>query len=394
MKLKIAHVTATFRPQLNSAATACYHNARELARLGHAVTVFTTAPGTAPDQACAEVRIRQLRPCLRYGQAALQPRLLTALRDFDLVHLHYPFIGGAEMVRLATAINQTPLVVSFHNDLIGSDWRAPAVALYQRLAALLIVRPAARLYVPSSDLFSHSQLHRALPSLQHVLAELPYGVDTQRFHRLPNAAELRAQCGIATDHKILLFVAPLNRMHRLKGLEHLLAALRHLPANIRLLVVGDGDLRYTYEQHAVALGLADRVLFLGAVDHEHTPAYYSVADATVVPTLPPDTSGTVLLESLACSTPVVASNVPGLRTLVEHERDGLLTPPNDSPALAAALQRILSPTTDRQAMGRYGRARVTACYDWGMLGRRLEALYLQTLTPVETLPPILQERVR
>jgi glycosyltransferase involved in cell wall biosynthesis len=90
--------------------------------------------------------------------------------------------------------------------------------------------------------------------------------------------------------------------------------------------------------------------------------------------------GLVLIESLACGTPVIASDLPGVRTVVADGRDGLLVPPTDADALAAALGLMLAlPPEARQAMGAAGRAKVVERYDWRVIGARLEAIYQETL---------------
>ena len=163
--MRIAQVTATYPPYQGGTGNVCAYAARELARRGHEVQVLTAAAPDgrgnerpdapqAPDGACLQVR--RLRPLLRVGNAPLLPGLIGALRGFDLVHLHYPFIFGTEAVVLASALYDTPLVVSFHNDLIGDGLRAPLFSIYQRLAACLTLRGAARLCAVSLDHYASS----------------------------------------------------------------------------------------------------------------------------------------------------------------------------------------------------------------------------------------------
>ena len=141
--MKIAHVSATFPPYRGGTGNVCYHNARQLARLGHEVHVFTaSAPlleschpdegriwGIAPkghDKAGLRdgFTVHRLSPLVQVGNAPVLPQLVWNLRDFDLIHLHYPFILGAEMMRVASLMFDIPLAISFHNDLIGDGARA------------------------------------------------------------------------------------------------------------------------------------------------------------------------------------------------------------------------------------------------------------------------------
>ena len=98
--MRIAHVTATFRPYQGGTGNVCYYQARELARRGHAVEVFTAAMRQAPpSERTVGMCIYRLPRCCKSAMRQFCQDSLRALRGFDLIHLHYPFILGAEMAR-------------------------------------------------------------------------------------------------------------------------------------------------------------------------------------------------------------------------------------------------------------------------------------------------------
>lgn len=379
--LRVAHVTATFPPYRGGTGNVCYHNARELARRGHAVHVFTAAVPDAPARIVHDgITVHSMTPLARIGNAPVLPGLVAALRGFDLVHLHYPFILGAEQVRLAALLHRMPLVISFHNDLIGNGARALVFDHYQRLSAVLTVRSAAQLCAVSLDHYQSSRLWRALPGARPPATELPNGVDCAHFAP-GDAGEARARYGIPTDVPLVLFVAALDRAHHFKRLDVLIRALAAMP-DLRLLIVGDGDMRTVYEQEVAVAGLTDRTIFAGAVDHEQTPPFFRAADVTVLPSSPPESFGLVLIESLACGTPVIASNIPGVRTVVAHGSDGLLVPAGDPGALSLTLGWLLArPCEQRRTMGLAGRRKVEQHYAWPVIGERLASLYAHVITP-------------
>lgn len=381
--VRIAHISATFPPYRGGTGNVCFHHARELARRGHHVTVLTAAVPDAPAHEQRDgITIQRLRPLVRVGNAPVLPGLLSAVRGFDVLHLHYPFILGAEMVRLAASLYRTPLIVSFHNDLIGDGARAQLFARYQQISARLTVRAAARLCAVSLDHYAASRLRQSLSADRPRAVELPNGVDLELFCPQPAEAHaLRLRYGIPEHARLVLFVAALDRAHHFKGLSNLLQALQHLPADTRLLLVGDGDLRESYEREAATLGISERVVFAGAIDHQDTPPFFSAAAVTVLPSTPPESFGLVLVESLACGTPVVASNIPGVRTVVEHDSDGLLVAPGDPRALAAAINGIVSDGARGRRMGQRGRARMIERYDWRQIAAQLERIYQETLAP-------------
>jgi glycosyltransferase involved in cell wall biosynthesis len=378
--MRIAHVTATFRPYHAGTGNVCYYNARELVRRGHSVDVFTAAfPGAPEAETLEGIRVRRLRAVLRVGNAPLLPTLVRSLNGYDLLHLHYPFILGAEMVRLASALSGTPFVVSFHNDLIGEGSRQAVFSLYQRLSACLTVRGASRLCAVSLDHYRSSLLSRSLVRRRDFAVEVPNGVDVQQFHPLGPGFDLSERYGGPNNSQPILFIAALDRAHHFKGLDRLLQAMRYLPPEVWLLVVGDGDQRSRFEHEASDLGLEARVVFAGAVTHENTPPLFRGASLTVLPSSPPESFGLVLIESLACGTPVVASDIAGVRTVVNQGVDGLLVDSRNPKTLAGAIERIWNDEPLRQAMGQQGRAKVENRYAWPRVGDRLEGVYLDVL---------------
>lgn len=380
MKLRIAHVTATFPPYHGGTGNVCYHNARELARRGHEVHVFTAAmPGAAGRETCAGFIVRRLRPLLRVGNAPLLPGLLAALRGYDLVHLHYPFFGG-EVTALAAALGRTPLVVTYHQDVLLDGALSLAAGALGATVGRWTLRAARRVLFTSRDYGQASSAAPVLRGLEQRIGELSNGVDTRAFAPAGSRAELRARHALTTGERAALLVARLDRAHYFKGVSVFLEALALLPPPVRGIAVGDGELRAAYQARAEALGLGGRVTFAGRLPDEDLADYYRMADVTVLPSVTMgEAFGLVLLESLASETPVIASDLPGVRTVVSHGVDGLLVPPGDPPALADALRRVLADEASRQAMGRAGRAKVVRRYDWEQVGGRLEAIYRQVL---------------
>ena len=380
--MRIAHATATFPPYLGGAGNVCYHNARELARRGHEVHIFTAEMDGAPAfETRDQFIVHRLRQLFRIGNMPVLPNLASVLRGFDVIHLHYPFILGAELVGLAAFLSKTPLVISFHNDLIGDRARAQIFRIYQSISANITIRNSTRLCVVSSDHYQFSRLHRSLANHPLKVDELPNGVDLNLFNPDPNPDpdEVRRRYGITRNAKLALFVAALDRAHHFKGLSFLLKAIETLPPDVWLLVVGDGDQRENYQEQARQLGISDRTIFAGAIQHEKTPAFFRSADVTILPSLPPESFGLVLIESLACATPVIATRLPGVRTVVEDGRDGLLVEPGSLAGLADAMRKILNDGCLSKAMGRSGRAKVEARYGWENIGKQLIDIYHQVL---------------
>lgn len=375
--LRVAHVTPTFPPHGGGTGNVCFYQARELARLGHDVTVLTGQPHhNGSHTALDGVKVRYLPSALRLGNAPLTPHL-AGMRGFDLLHLHLPFIFGAELTWLASLRSGCPYLVTYHMDLNASDFRWPLFETYRRTVLPLLLHNAALIMPTTMDYALQSDLKSLLPDQRHRLLEVPNGVDTDLFRPGLDAACLRERYGLAESDRVILFVGCLDRAHYFKGVSILLRALTRLPANnIKALIVGDGDLKESYMRQAGRLGLGNRVQFCGHVRQDELPAHYAVADCLVLPsTGPGEAFGLVLLEAMACSKPVIASALPGVRAVVSDGGDGLLVQPGSADDLAIKIRLLLDDRELCQRLGAQGRRKVVAHYAWPVIGRRLAAAY-------------------
>jgi len=378
--MRIAHVTATFPPYRGGTGNVCFHNARELVRRGYMVDVFTAAVPEAPDQEETEgIHIHRLRSLLRLGNAPLIPQLLGRLRGFDLIHLHYPFIGG-ELAALAARLTHTPLVITYHQDVLLSGPMAWMERLLRQTAGRFTLRSAERVLFTSRDYGQASYIRPLLRGREDRIGELPNGVDTVVFSPGEPHRRLYRVCGLAPGDRVVLLVAGLDRAHFFKGVDIFLKALSQLPGEIKGVIAGDGDLRPAYEATANSLGLAGRVFFAGRIPDGDLPDYYRLADVTVLPSVTMgEAFGLVLLESMACGTPVIASNLPGVRTVVADGQDGFLAPPGDADSLVICIQRLLDDTLLQLEFGRRGRAKMEEKYAWPVVVDQLEQVYASIL---------------
>lgn len=369
----IAHITATFPPYWAGTGNVAYHNARLLHEQGRDVTVFTArTPGDG--RMAFPFRVVRLPALFRLGNAPFTPSLLPALRGFRLLHLHYPYIFGAEVALLAARYYHIPLVVTYHNRLIEEKpLKRLLFSLYNATAEPALLSQATRLLAVRRDHFAS-----LFPKTHIHIEELSNGVDTNLFAPV-DKCQARATLGLPMDVPVALFVGALDQAHRFKNLHGLLKVFATMPlTRARLHVVGDGDLRPAFEAQARELGLAARVRFFGSCPPEALPVHYSAADVSVLPSTHVESFGLVVLESLACATPVIASDLPGVRTLIETQperADGLLVAPHDLAALGRALTDLLGDPLRARRMGDYGRQKVLANYDWRIIGQQLEQLY-------------------
>lgn len=373
--MRIAHVTATFPPHYTGTGMVCYHNALGLARLGHEVTVFTADDAPADHVDPREITVRRLPILFRFGNAPFLPQLVR-LEGFDLVHLHYPFYFGSEMIFYRSLAGGPPYVVTYHQDVLFQGALRYPERVHHRLLGRRILARAAKVLATSLDYAHSSRLTDLLRARPGAVGEMPNGVDVGRFQAATDGSSVRDRYSLAQD-RVILFVGALDRAHYFKGVHVLLQALARMAGNhTRLLVVGEGDLRKEYQRQAVELGLGERVVFCGRVPDEDLPAHYAATDLVVLPsTTMGEAFGVVLLEAMASGKPVVASNLPGVRSVVQDGQDGFLAEPGNAEDLAAKIGWLLNDAKRRQEMGRKGRNKVEERYDWPRLIPRLVETY-------------------
>lgn len=207
--------------------------------------------------------------------------------------------------------------------------------------------------------------------LGHVV---PNGVDTRVFAPRPRE-EMRAELGLAD---LPLFVCA-SRLDPGKGTHHAIRALGLLAGRgqaARLVVLGDGPELGRLAALARQLGLEARVVFPGSRPHDVLARYFAAADAFVCPTELNEAAPLAPLQALACGTPVIASSVGSIPELIERPgENGLLVPPREPEALAAAMQRLLDDADLTQRLGLGGLARARAEYTLERMVERTLGVY-------------------
>ncbi|MFC1919281.1 glycosyltransferase [Chloroflexota bacterium] len=270
---------------------------------------------------------------------------------YDLIHSHYwlsVWVG-----EILQACWKVPHLATFHT--LG---RAKNLALSQEEEPELrlttedrVTKTVDRVIALSA---SEKQQLTSLYSMdERKVTVVPGGIDLE-LCRPMNRNDSRAALGLPNESKIVLYV---GRMDPLKGIDILINAISLIPQGHRpkCLIVGgnaqdDGHVG-EFRSMAEDLKVAQQIEFMGPVEHETVPLFYNAADICVVPSHY-ESFGLVALESLACGTPVVASQVGGLPTIVEHMVNGLLVPQPSPRSFAAALSLLLEDAVLQQRLAR------------------------------------------
>jgi glycosyltransferase involved in cell wall biosynthesis len=257
--------------------------------------------------------------------------------DFDLIDAHYYYPDGVAAAMLSSWYSK-PVVITAR----GTDINLiPQHRIPRRLILWAARRAAASITVCAALRDELIELG-ATPAKIRVLRN---GVDLELFRPIDRAA---ARSQLSVSGPLLISVGHLVER---KGHHLVLDALRQLP-EYRLLIVGDGEMSSTLRRQATRLGIDDRVRFVCAVPQQELPIYLSAADMLV---LASNREGwaNVLLESMACGTPVVATDVWGTREVVASPSAGVLINEVSSTAIVAGVRHLARAYPDRTATRRY-----------------------------------------
>ncbi len=290
--------------------------------------------------------------------AAELRRLQASGFDFDLIDAHYFYPDGVAAVMAAKALGK-PVVVTAR----GSDLNIHAEHFIEGPKIRKAVRDADGLVAVSAAL---GQKLVDLGAAQHKLKVLRNGVDLEKF--CPgNRTEVREKFNI--DSSLLLSV---GNLVELKGHDLTIRAMRLMP-DARLMIAGAGPLESDLKKLADSEGVADRVIFLGSIDQANLPAFYRAADVLVLASAR-EGMANVLLESLACGTPVVASDIPGMGEVIDPPESGSLMKERTPEALASAAAALLSHLPSREDTRAYA-----GKFDWAATTRGQIELFHQIL---------------
>jgi glycosyltransferase involved in cell wall biosynthesis len=207
----------------------------------------------------------------------------------------------------------------------------------------------------------------------------PNGVDTRRFVPAPaSAPEVRAELGLGRG-PVVIFVGNFYEWHDVATLLEAFAKVLGTQPDAHLLLVGDGPRREAMQQRASDLRITAAVHFAGLVGHAGIPRLLACADVAVapVPSMSRDSwlSPMKLFEYMASGVAIVASRAGQLASVLEDERNGLLVPPGDAPAMGAAILRLLKDRPLRTRLGAQARHDVVENHSWEQYVLRLERLY-------------------
>ena len=349
--MHVLHVGKYYPPYRGGIETVVEQLCRGLVRRGLEITALVSNDSPATVEETIEgVRVLRLGRSAELNSQPLNWRLVPTLRRlrFDAMHFHTPNPVGA--LAVLAARRAEPIVVTHHSDivrqrLLGGPATVAQSLLYRRAAALIAATPKH---------IEHSPVLRRFESRCRVIH---FPIDAIPYADAPSTWDEQLPAAWQSE-PLVLFV---GRLVYYKGVDVLLEALR-LTERARLAIVGVGPLAPQLVEQAARLGITERIKFLGAVPDSRLRSLYKCARFLVLPSVAPSEAfGMVQLESMAAGRPVISTDLKsGVPYVNQHGVTGLIVPPSDSQALAAAMKTLLENEPRALSLGQAAQRRVLA----------------------------------
>jgi glycosyltransferase involved in cell wall biosynthesis len=290
----------------------------------------------------------------------------------DIVHIHYAYSGWAWM---AAAVDFHPLVVSvMGGDVLFEEQGSPTPR--GKWLTLQLFK-SADLITSKSD-YLISALNK-LGGFDSKAIKVVWGADLTRFRRL-DATALRAQLGLSPHHRLILSPKILQPFYNVHLIVAAMPQIMATYPEVKLLITeyaADPDYKKQIVDQVQQLGLTDQVIFVGHIQHQNMPFYYSLAEVTVAV---PSSDGLpqTLLEGMGCEVPNILSRLPRYEEIVGHEQSAYFV--DSSPQeIAEGVIHLLSDCELRDRIARNGLEVVRAQADFAREVSRVEAKYYELL---------------
>jgi len=388
--MKILMLTPYFYPHTGGTEKYVKDLSIQLVKNGHDVTVIACnvprAKKAKKEEVIDGVKIKRL-PAIDF--LYYLPMTLSfnrkMLEGYDVVHIHCP---PHSFIRTLAGKVNIPVVATFHCDITvtGQFFGIPIPRLITH-GFESIMDWYARLFLPKVDEIISTSVSYA--STSPVIKSMKYNaIPIGVYHdKLDESVKKQGIDPFKDKKKQILF---LGRLAANKGVNYLVAAMPKILAKLpdtKLVICGEGEEKPSIVNLIKKLGLEAAITFYGTVNLDTLSALYTTSSVFVLPSINRlEAFGIVQLEAMACYTPVVAADIPGVNSVMDIGKSGLLVPKQNPDAISEAVIRILSNPELIKSMGARGRQLVETKYDWPIISKEVEAVYRKAIAKKKGLP--------
>ena len=294
----------------------------------------------------------------------------------DIVHTHTSKAGF--LGRFASFLARVPIIIHTPHGHVFHSYFGPTLTKIFVIAEKILSLITDKI-ITLTNRERDEHIERRIAPLNKFIT-IHSGVDLDRFMNLNiDIKKKKKELNIPQDFYV---IGTVGRLVPIKGHKYLVSAaemiIKEFPKTV-FVIVGDGFLKPILERHAEALGIRKNIIFTGW--RKDVPEILYLFDILVFPSLN-EGMGRVMIEGMSLGKPIVASNVGGIRDLIEDGKNGLLVPPRDSNALRKAISRLIRNKKLAEGLGKIGKMEVYPDFDASTMVKKIDNLYESLLSKV------------
>ncbi len=365
--MKIAQIVCVYPPYSGGIGTSAQKIQKTLSN-EHESFVFTTKTKNNSSEDDKKNNIIRLKPLLKLGHGAILLSLFKNLKKFDTIYFHYPFFGTSLMVWLFKIFYpQKKLIIHYHMDVKHKNILFKILSWPEEIIKKSLFKKADYIISASLDYIQNSQIKKIYKKYSNKFKEIPFSINTKEFKPLENIQK----------ENIVLFVGGLDKAHYFKGVDILIKAISQIKdIDWKLKIIGEGELQKDLINLANNLKIDNRVEFIGKLKKEELIKNYQTAKVLVLPSINSNEAfGIVLIEAMSCGTPVIASNLPGVRTVFENQKSGFKIEPKNIEDLKSKIELILNDKKNYQNMSQAAHKLVLEKYSEEVINLKILELF-------------------
>ncbi len=372
----ILHVVCTFPPYSSGMGFSALKQAKIGQKMGYSVTVITPNYEKKYDStdSLENIHVVRKKPLFTLGKAGFI-NTSKLVSESDIIHIHYPFYFSILPTILSAKIHHKKIILYWHMNPEDSGLKGLFFKFCEKIILPIILKLSDIILVSTHDYFENGTSAKSFIKFKDKIQELPFSVDIEKFQPREKDLELIKKHHL-DNKKILLFVGGLDRGHYFKGVDVLLHAFSKLNQNeYKLLIIGDGDLKEDYKKLSKQLKIDSNVLFLDDIKNDILPNYYNLADTLILPSINKgEAFGIVQIEAMASGIPVIVSNLPGVRKVLENEKTGFIFENKNTDDLTSKIE-ILFSSEEYNRMKNNSRKRVLENFSEEIISKKLQNIY-------------------
>jgi glycosyltransferase involved in cell wall biosynthesis len=374
--LKILQTPMRFYPYIGGVENVVYYLSCELVKLNHKVKIICANEPKSNLKYVKGITVERLSYIGKLTNTNITLNLPFRLlkEKYDIMHTHMPTPWSSDISIFISKLKKKKTILTIHNDMDKYGFFPKLLSdiylnTFFRIMLFLVDRI---LIVNSGWEKTFINTGDILRRYKNKITVIPNGIDLKLFNSNSNK-----KLG-----NTLLFVSILDKYHKFKGLDYLLDSLtsviKYYP-DIKLSVIGEGELKDYYSKKVIDMGLSENVVFLGEKNQNELVTYYNEASVFILPSIDIEGFGVVLLEAMACKIPVITTDIVGVVKEIRQNNCGIIVKPKDSQALGEAIVRLLKNPELAKQMGENGRKLVEQDWGWEKIAKKIENIYMEVI---------------